>query len=272
MNESQGRGLLARTLDWLRPGPRGLLSRDEVVEIYRRRAPHYNVAVQLYRLFGFRLARYREMAVDALGVSEGDTVVEVCCGTGENFPLIRERIGASGRLIGVDLTDAMLDEARRRIERQGWSNVELVHGDVGDYEFPEGVRGILSTLALPLSPDYDDVIAHGAEALAPGGRWVLLELQEPEGWPPWAVELALLTMSPYGVTLEAGRRHPWESLRRHLPHTWTRELFFGAVCLSVGGEGALEPYSSRGSRWSCPWLLAGGPRPIGCARAGIHQT
>jgi len=44
----------------------------------------------------------------------------MCCGTGLNFPLLQAAVGPAGRIIGVDLTDAMLDGARRRVERNGW--------------------------------------------------------------------------------------------------------------------------------------------------------
>lgn len=62
----------------------------------------------------------------------------------------------------------------------------------------------------------------------------MLDLKEPEGWPRWAIDIALIVMSPYRVSLEAGQRHPLESLRRHMAHTWMRELYFGVVYLAVG--------------------------------------
>jgi demethylmenaquinone methyltransferase/2-methoxy-6-polyprenyl-1,4-benzoquinol methylase len=203
-----------------------------VQALYRRRAGSYDVATGLYRL-AFPLRRYRRMAVDALGVKPGDSVVEIGCGTGANFELIQQRIGPRGRLVGVDLTDAMLEQARRRIARHGWDNVELVQSDAARFEFPHATNGILSTLALTLSPDYDAVIERGARALASGGRWVVLDLKNP-GWPRRLMDLALTVMRPYGVTLERGERHPWESLERHMPQASTRELYLGIAYLAVG--------------------------------------
>ena len=54
----------------------------------------------------------------ALGLRPGDTVVDIACGTGLNFPLLEEAIGPDGRIVGVDLTDAMLAQAQRRIESE----------------------------------------------------------------------------------------------------------------------------------------------------------
>lgn len=216
-----------------RPAP-GIPTRSEVVHLYRNRAAHYNVATQLYRLIGFRLERRRGEIVDALALEPGDTVVEIGCGTGANFPLLQERVGPSGRIIGVDLTDRMLEEARERIRANGWNNVDLVLSDAAAYEFPEGVNGILSMLALTLCREYDAVVARGARALAPGGRWAILDLKLPPRTPAWLVRAALPAVRPYGVSLELTNRHPWESLRRHLPHGWMRDFYFGFAYLAVG--------------------------------------
>lgn len=59
------------------------------------------------------------MAVRALKLQPGDTVLELACGTGINFSLFQQYIGPTGQIIGVDLTDAMLDQAQKRVARQG---------------------------------------------------------------------------------------------------------------------------------------------------------
>jgi ubiquinone/menaquinone biosynthesis C-methylase UbiE len=212
----------------------GILTRADVARLYRHRAARYDVATQLYRLVGFPLARARREAVDALGLRAGDTVVEIGCGTGANFPLLQERIGPTGRIIGVDLTDPMLEQARRRIRAHGWRNVDLVLSDAATYEFPERVNGILSTLALTLCREYDTVIARGARVLSPGGRWVIFDLRMPKNAPEWLIRAALPVVRPYGVSRELAARRPWESLRRHLPDTRTRDLYFGLAYLAVG--------------------------------------
>lgn len=72
---------------------------------------------------------WRVRAVDALDLSRGDTVVELGCGTGANLQLLRERVGPSGRVVGIDLTPSMIAQARQRVERAGWDNVTLLRGD-----------------------------------------------------------------------------------------------------------------------------------------------
>ena len=144
------------------------LSTSEIRTLYGRRARHYDVTANLYYLVGFREWSYRKKAVRALRLSPGDTVVEIGCGTGLNFTLLQKAIGPTGQIIGVDLTEAMLAQARERAERAGWHNVEVVLSDATEYDFPVGVNGILSTFALTLVPEYDQVIAHGARTCTRG--------------------------------------------------------------------------------------------------------
>lgn len=80
------------------------------------------------------------MAVDALELSPGDTVVEVGCGTGANLPLLAARVGPTGRVVGVDITDAMLERARALVLARGLRNVELVLSDARAFTYPEGDR------------------------------------------------------------------------------------------------------------------------------------
>jgi ubiquinone/menaquinone biosynthesis C-methylase UbiE len=193
------------------------LSREQILNVYRRRAGTYDRASNLYYLTGFRLEVYRRRAVASLGLKAGDTVVDVGCGTGLDFSLLERAVGPAGRIIGVDMTDAMLARARERVRREGWLNVELVSSDVAEYSFPAGVSGILSTLALTLMPEFDLIIARGARALAPGRRWVIADLKMP-GWPGARVAARLLVplYRPFAVTLDLAERHPWESMARYL--------------------------------------------------------
>ncbi len=144
------------------------LTKTQLRDLYRARAVNYDFSAKLYYLLGVREVSYRKRAVSALALHRGNTVVEVGCGTGLNFPYLLQSIGENGKLIGVDLTDAMLQKARDRVRRNGWQNVELVEADAGAYVFPAGIEGVFSTFALTLVPEYEQVIARCAQALAWG--------------------------------------------------------------------------------------------------------
>ncbi|MFQ5344145.1 MAG: class I SAM-dependent methyltransferase, partial [Anaerolineae bacterium] len=162
-----------------------MLDTQSVRKIYSKRAARYDVSANLYKLIGIRLDTYRREAVRALGLRPGSTVLELGCGTGLNFPFLQQAVGPKGKIIGVDLTPAMLAEAKAKIQKHGWSNVELVQADVSRFEMPQepalsltkGVDGVLSTFALSLMPAYEEIIRKSAQALTSGGRLVILDLK-----------------------------------------------------------------------------------------------
>ena len=151
-------------------------TREHLIETYRKRAQHYDVTSRLYPAPGYPQRTQRLRAIQSLGLRPGDSVVDVACGTGLNFSLLEKAIGPSGRIVGVDLTDAMLARARDRIEANGWANISLVQADAIAFDFPSGVDAILSTYAMTQVPECAEVIAHGAAALTRGGRWAVLDL------------------------------------------------------------------------------------------------
>ncbi|MGR9086559.1 MAG: class I SAM-dependent methyltransferase [Gammaproteobacteria bacterium] len=210
------------------------LTKIQLKNLYRKRAANYDFSANLYYLIGFREVRYRKRAISALGLNPGDTVVEIGCGTGLNFPYLLESIGETGRLIGVDLTDAMLDKAKEKIHRNGWQNVELVEADAARYEFPDGVQGVVSTFALTLVPEYEQVIDHAARALASGGRLVVADFKKPDQWPLWLVKLGVLITKPFGVTLDLTDRKPWKVMTQYFSRVKVIEFFAGSVYVAVG--------------------------------------
>jgi demethylmenaquinone methyltransferase/2-methoxy-6-polyprenyl-1,4-benzoquinol methylase len=216
-------------------------SREYLIETYRKKAKHYDVTSRLYPAPGYPQRAQRLRAVQALGLRAGASVVDMACGTGLNFPLLERAIGPDGRIIGVDLTDAMLARAQDRIKMNGWSNISLVQADAADFDFPAEVAAILSTYALTQVPECAEVIAHGAAALSGGGRWVVLDLKVPGHTPGWLAQLGTAMVRPFASIDEWIARRPWDAIRAAMQGelanlSWT-ELFFGTAFLAVGSRG-----------------------------------
>ena len=212
-------------------------TREHLIETYRKSARHYDLTSRLY----YPQRAHRRRAIQALRLRPGDSVVEIACGTGLNFPLIEQEIGPEGRIVAVDLTDAMLAQAQHRIETNGWSNISLVQADAADLEFPTGVDAILATYAHSLLPECRQVIAHGAAALSAGGRWVVLDLKVPDNMPRWLAELGIATVGRFGSLDEWIARRPWDEVRVAMQDTlvdlsWT-DLLFGTAYLAGGSRG-----------------------------------
>jgi ubiquinone/menaquinone biosynthesis C-methylase UbiE len=207
-----------------------------LISLYRKRAKRYDQSALLLYFAGFRHWSYRKRAIHSLALNQGDTVVDLGCGTGLNFSFLQEQVGPRGRIIGVDLTDAMLDQANTRIAAQDSSNVELVKSDVAGYVFPASVNGILSTFALTLVPEFDEVIRNGAEALQTGKRFVILDFKRPSGWfmDKAAPLLAKLLTGPFGGTIDMASRKPWQSLDKYLNRVEFTNLYFGGAYIAAG--------------------------------------
>jgi len=211
-----------------------MIDRQEVRRLYDAGAERYHRTTLLYQLIGLRVHAYRVQAVDALRLEPGGCVVELGCGTGMNFPLVLEHLGPEGRLVGVDLSGRMLDVARRRIEKAGWRNVELVEQDVAAFDLPGRVDGILATGVFGYLAEYEEVIRSASEALSPGGRLVLLDFKQPESLPSWLFRIVLTLGRPFGFTREYFKIRPWEAMERWLAEVSMEHRYGGMIYIASG--------------------------------------
>jgi demethylmenaquinone methyltransferase/2-methoxy-6-polyprenyl-1,4-benzoquinol methylase len=144
---------------------------EEVRKIFNDWAPIYNPT------HGWTLPK-RHAARLALELRSGDRVLDVACGTGLNFPHLRELVRERGQVVGVDLSPRMLDIARRLIAARGWKNVETREADAAQLPFPdESFDQVICSFALNIIPDYVRAIGEAKRVLVPGGRFVSLEMQ-----------------------------------------------------------------------------------------------
>lgn len=211
-----------------------ILPLDQIKQIYNDLAAHYDRSLWLFSLLGFRIKTYRREAIEQLNLQPGDTVVDLGCGTGLNFGLLQEKVGPEGKIIGVDLSDSMLAQARKRVEKAGWNNVVLKQADFESFSPPAGTDGILSTMALTMSADYDEVIRRLANELEPGKRMAIFELKKPGRWPDWLVQMMVFLLRSYGTRPGHTRRTPWRSIQAYFMDTVYCEFYAGAVYVAAG--------------------------------------
>jgi ubiquinone/menaquinone biosynthesis C-methylase UbiE len=216
-------------------------TREHLIETYRRKAKRYDLTSRFYPVPGYPQRAQRLRALRALQLRRGCTVIDIACGTGLNFPLIERAIGPGGRIVGVDLTDAMLAQARCRIETNGWANVSLVHADAADVDFPADVDAILCTYALTQIPECGEVIANAAASLAEGGRMAVLDLKMPDVTPRRLARLAAAPVRRFAAIDDWIARRPWETIRAAMQAefadaSWV-ELSAGTAFLAAGSRG-----------------------------------
>lgn len=209
----------------------------KIEKLYSRQAKTYDWTEKIYRLFGFREEEYRHIAIEALDLQAGDTVIDLGCGTGKNFAPLLEKIGRTGILIGVDLTAAMLEQAQEKIDENDWQNVTLVHADVADYQFPDQFPpdGILSTFALGFSADYAQVIERSAAALAEkSGTFVIADMRWSDKLPRWLMRIGTKFAAPFGVSETSLKRDLMGEIGRTFPKTEQTLHYFNTVFVAVG--------------------------------------
>ncbi|HKT04523.1 MAG TPA: arsenite methyltransferase [Rugosimonospora sp.] len=102
----------------------------------------------------------------------GDTVLDLGSGGGIDVLLSARRVGPSGRAYGLDMTDEMLELARRNAAEAGASNVEFLRGQIEAVPLPDStVDVIISNCVINLSTDKPAVFAEAYRVLRPGGRF-----------------------------------------------------------------------------------------------------
>jgi SAM-dependent methyltransferase len=102
---------------------------------------------------------------------EGDTVLDLGSGGGIDVLLSARRVGATGKVYGLDMTDEMLDLARRNATEAGVSNVEFLKGQIEAIPLPErSVDVVISNCVINLSTDKPAVFAETFRVLESGGR------------------------------------------------------------------------------------------------------
>lgn len=119
-------------------------------------------------------------------IKEGDVVVDLGSGAGNDAFVARSVTGPNGKVIGVDFTEKMIAKARANAEKLGYNNVEFRYGDIEHMPVNENVADVVvSNCVLNLVPDKAKAFAETFRILKPGGHFsvsdIVLKGQLPEG-------------------------------------------------------------------------------------------
>jgi ubiquinone/menaquinone biosynthesis C-methylase UbiE len=200
--------------------------RDAALEQYRRRAGVYDLELAFFEPI-------RRLAISRLELRPGDVVFDVGCGTGLSLAMLRQRVGPKGRIVGIEQSPEMFEQARRRVARARWARVTLTCSPVEDADLRIKADAALFHFTHDIL-QRPEAIANVLSHLKPGARVVASGLKWAAPWLMQPVNLLVLPAALRSVTSLAGLDRPWQRLQKQLGRMTVESRLLGGAYVASG--------------------------------------
>ena len=201
--------------------------------------PYARYLVPLIRPFEnfdlFFVRSLRRRAVRRLRLQPGDRVLDVGCGPGGSFPYLVDAVTQSGVVVGVEISPKMAVNARRRIAKNGWMNVDIIVADAKEVELQGSFDGLLllgapDIYACPAAlANLDPYLKDDAHVVAFGAKLS----RHPLGRMFNSIVRLMFSKATFTST-PALDYEPWKVLESGIGALKVDELFFGWMFLAWG--------------------------------------
>jgi len=117
------------------------------------------------------------LPIQYAGIKEGDTVLDLGSGAGNDCFIAREEVGETGRIIGIDFSHAMIEKARKNTTKRGFKNIDFIEGDIENIPMPESsVDVVVSNCVLNLLPQKNKIFKEICRVLRPEAHFCISDV------------------------------------------------------------------------------------------------
>jgi ubiquinone/menaquinone biosynthesis C-methylase UbiE len=200
-----------------------MINAELVQKKYRLNSYYYDFVTQAF-------APIRSRAIAQLGLTVGETVLDFGCGTGLSFALLEQAVGPEGRIIGVELSPAMLAKAKQKVAEHDWENITLIEANAEKVDLsPESVDAVLSFYTHDIMASRQ-AVERAIRALLPGGPFVIAGSRLAG---KLVLDSVTLAYANRAITTPLTAR-PWKQLEDLLPQLRIEEHWLGSSYIAHG--------------------------------------
>lgn len=151
--------------------------------VFESIAPKYDM---MNSVLSFRRHKaWRKFTMKKMNVQQGETAIDVCCGTADWTISLAQAVGPKGQVIGLDFSENMLQVGQQKVDKEQLKQVELIQGNAMSLPYPDASFDYATIgFALRNVPDLKQVLSEMKRVVKPGGMVVSLELSWPV-FPPF---------------------------------------------------------------------------------------